>query len=627
MDGAGRRLRDRVVFGLVLFAASSVPFLIAYLSGGRPASRPPEAAGGVVDLRDWDFRRDGPVRLSGEWDFFPGQLLDPAAAVSAVSPLRRSVPDLWKGADAGGVRGRGAGTYRLRVVLPPGAAGLAVRSATASTAFELFADGEPIAAAGVPSADARLARASYAPGVSPALKDKRRGELLLVARVSNHEYRGGGLWRPFVLGVRDDLVAAKRIQDLLALVSCGILVGLAVQHAFIFVLMRPARSSLYFALFALTIALRSLTTGEYLLAALFPGIPFDLLIRLEYVSAYLPIPLAAHFIASEAGRRRPTPVLFLSALFIALIPWAPLPLLTRSILAYYPVALFSIVYVFAAIILPSVRGRTENARTVLSGFVIIASAGLNDMLFASFLVGTGNLIPYALVVFVCILSFALASRYTRAYRQIETLLAEKETFLKEMHHRIKNSLQIVSSVTAMQSHRVGERPAAALFAAMNDRIRAVALVHEKLYAAPASGCVDLGPYVADLVRQTARSNGAAAGGGPEILVGPDPISVPIEVCVDFGLALTEILLNAYKHGGGPRSVELRREGDSATVVVRDAGPGFSAEAIPGAGDTLGFKIVSSVVRRHGGTFSTVTDNGAVVALTMPLAVSAVDPKR
>jgi len=341
-----------------------------------------------------------------------------------------------------------------------------------------------------------------------------------------------------------------------------------------------------------------------------------LLIRLEYVSAYTPIPLAIHFLAAETRSKFPVFILIPCALFVAVIPFAPLPVLTRSILAYYPLIVYSIVFIFAALIIPAVRRKEENSRTLLAGSIVVAVAGVNDMLFASFVVGTGNLLPAALVVFIVIMSFVLASRYTRTFSQTERLLAEKETFLKEMHHRVKNSLQIVSSVVTMQFHRVSNPDSASQFSAMSERIRAIALVHEKLYAAPADGDVDLAEYVRDLVLQSARSNGPVGADIPSLEIGAEVGPSSIEFCVDFGLVLTELLLNAYKHGGGPRRVELRRAGDLVSVVVRDSGPGFKSGIMPGTGNTLGFKIVSSVVRRRGGSLETVTENGAVVTATM-----------
>src|SRR5512142_1332775 len=104
-------------------ARLGLAWMLGVLALGCAARRAPQplAAGGVLDLRDWDFRKDRALRLAGDWDFFPGQLLRGAQAMEAARIGGRSLPDRWKGGEAfppGGsgalAPGMGAATYRLR---------------------------------------------------------------------------------------------------------------------------------------------------------------------------------------------------------------------------------------------------------------------------------------------------------------------------------------------------------------------------------------------------------------------------------------------------------------------------------------------------------------------------------
>lgn len=620
VDSRSARVIRVALLVLAAAAASLLPFFLTSLLDGSDSPRAPLARNGVMDLRSWDLRTDGVVPLSGEWTFFPGELLDDAAAVGRTDGVPRRIPDQWKGSDAGGIGGLGAGTYRLTIRLPPGAERAALRWTTVSTSFEASVSGTIVAAAGHPSRDPAAAVAAYRPGVAE-IPDRllRTGEAAVVVRVSNHEYRTGGMWRPFIFGDAESLRSSKRTADLSTLLFLGILIGISIQHLVVFIFRKAALSSWFFFLFALSIAFRSLVTGEYAITGFFTGISFDLLIRLEYVSAYLPIPLAAHFFFVEFRHRPPYPVLIVLTPFLPLIPFLPLPWLTRSLLVYYPFAFASIAYVAVMMVREAFREKQSGMMPIIIGGVCCMSAAVNDMLFASFKAPIGNMLPPALVAFAVLMTFSLSRRYVDAFAQIEHLLSEKNLYLKEMHHRVKNSLQIVASVMTLQANRVVEPETKALFATMRERVRSVALVHEKLHSSLSGNDVDLGDYVRDLVRQVASSYSPHDGTeSPMVEVGEGIGSAPIEYCVDLGLSLTELLINAYKHAARPTEVSLKRLEDSFLIAVRDAGTGFPAAFDPYACSSLGFKIVVSVIRRRGGEVR--IRSGGLVELLIPFPI-------
>nr|MDA8427175.1 GGDEF domain-containing protein [Treponema sp.] len=397
--------------------------------GGRPS---PRAVAGLLDLRNWDFARCGPVALRGEWLFAPGKLLGAGEASRETAWRLRSVPDLWKGADAGGRDGRGAGTYFLRVLLPaasPGGkpgSGLAIRYTTVSTAFELDADGVLVAEAGRPSVDAASATPAYRPAVRAL--PVSTGTLDLVVRVSNHEYRAGGMWRAFELGPEEKLHAVESLHAVLSLGLMGFAIAVAINSLFVFLLRRRERSYLYFALFSVIIALRVLVTGEYLLVDLVPRIGFGLLIRLEYLSAFTPIPLAVLFLSElfpgEIGPRRKLALILPSAPFLVFMAVAPLGFLTRSILVYYPFALATIAGALALIVVKAALRKRPNAGITLVGSIVIGAAGINDMLYSMFVLRTGNLIVFGLAVFIILQAFVLARRFTLAFGSVESLSSE-----------------------------------------------------------------------------------------------------------------------------------------------------------------------------------------------------------
>jgi len=415
----------RSLLAALLWAAAALAPPLAAQAPARPS--PPRAAGGLLDLSAWDFSRSGAVPLAGEWEFYPGRLL--GSGEEAGPAESRIVPDRWRAGEAGGTEGRGAGTYRLRLLLPQGGPGLGIRIPTVSTAFELEADGIAIASAGKP---ALLASEASAGCFTEVCRLPERGpgssrELELLVRVSNHEYRQGGLWAPFLLGAEEELRAGKRGEDWLTLAFFGVAVSAA---AFVYLLFRRRqreRGNLYFASFALVIALRALVTGNYLLAAIFPGLPFGALIRLSYFTAFAPLPLCILFFGSvfpeEIG---PRARLLACAPFCALglLLAAPLPLLTRSIYLLYPLLLLVMLPTIVLGLGRAYRRKRPGSGPMLAASVFLALAGIVDMLSSSILMRSANVLFPGLVLFIFVQASILARRFAAAIDAEERLSAQ-----------------------------------------------------------------------------------------------------------------------------------------------------------------------------------------------------------
>ncbi len=608
----------------------------ASLSTAAPPAGRLRAEGGLLDLAGCDFGAKTTYKLDGEWLFVPGRLL--SASDDWSGALRQTVPAIWNLGERGtGGGARGVGSYRLRVNLGAPRQGLGIRYTTVATAFELEVNGVLVGGAGRVGTEAQNAEAAYRPGVVRV--DAPAGLLDIVIRVSNHEYRAGGLWRSFTIGDAGALFAAKRARDRRSLVFFAAAIVFALNALAIHAFRPRERSFLYFGLLSLAIALRGITTGEYLFVQLFPRASFELLIRLEYVTAYLAVPAAICYFASlfpdESPRRLKIALLAPFLPFAALIPLAPLPLLTGSMPYFYPVTITAMLAALIFINGRAVVHKRKGAGGMLFGCICLGLAAAIEILFASFLVQRTSVLFIAIALFLLsqsvlqarrlILAFdeveslsrELAAtnlrleeeieRYREAQLKLEDLLGEKETLLREMHHRVKNSLQLVSSIVGLQANRQTNPAALESFDSLRARIRAVSLVHEKLYGSASGESIDMGEYVRDLVAQLGRSFGA--GQSTQVLADVANLRTPMEFCIDLGLALAELVSNAFKHaavpqGGGGAMVALRREGDELVVEVQDDGPGFPeallAAGLRGASDSLGFKIVSSIARKHRG---------------------------
>jgi two-component sensor histidine kinase len=189
-----------------------------------------------------------------------------------------------------------------------------------------------------------------------------------------------------------------------------------------------------------------------------------------------------------------------------------------------------------------------------------------------------------------------------ADREVIAARDRAELMLREVNHRVANSLAIVAALTNMQRSTVSDATALRALDEMQARILAIAGVHKRLYTSPDVQSVDLEAYLGGLVEEL-RSAMLAWGSHHEIKLATDPISVPPDKAVSLGIIVTELVTNAYKYAyvgdqRGDIRVEMIRDGDQGRLSVEDDGVGWSQSgAILGTG--LGTKVIKSMSTRLG----------------------------
>jgi PAS domain S-box-containing protein len=203
----------------------------------------------------------------------------------------------------------------------------------------------------------------------------------------------------------------------------------------------------------------------------------------------------------------------------------------------------------------------------------------------------------------------------RAEDAMKASLREKEVLLKEIHHRVKNNLQVVSSLLRLQSENVSDKKTASLFLDSQERVRAMAMVHEYLYKSPDLARIDFAAYVAGLVRNLDRTFGLTASGHPPT-VGVDDVHLDLDVAVPCGLLLTELVSNAAKYAypagsGGEIEVGFRKSsGGRYELSVADHGVGFAPGFDWMGSPSLGLRIVRLLTEQLQG--EVVMENGSGV---------------
>jgi two-component sensor histidine kinase len=204
--------------------------------------------------------------------------------------------------------------------------------------------------------------------------------------------------------------------------------------------------------------------------------------------------------------------------------------------------------------------------------------------------------------------------------QLESSLQEKEVLLKEVHHRVKNNLQIISSLLNLQSSELSQEQQHILRDSVV-RIRAMALVHESVYAGKTLHNIDMAEYIRQLsnsVLQLYTSN----GGRPEIKIHVDEFPMSVDQSVLCGLILTELLTNALKHAflnpsEGIIIVEVRKEKSRMILSVADNGTGTDPALLENPNGSLGITLIQALTQQLDGKLSLETRNGTRFTVIFP----------
>lgn len=207
-----------------------------------------------------------------------------------------------------------------------------------------------------------------------------------------------------------------------------------------------------------------------------------------------------------------------------------------------------------------------------------------------------------------VLVFRDDSERKRSEQELRDSLAEKVVLLKEVHHRVKNNLQIVSSLLSLQADRMTTPEAAAALLDTQDRVRSMALLHESLYRSGNLARINIPAYIQDLCSYLLSSLGQKAE-RVQVEQRVVPLTLAMEQAVPCGLIINELVSNALKHGfpggrPGTVTVELAREDEAGLLLcVMDNGIGLPPGIDAASSGTLGLMLVRNLTGQLGGSLS------------------------
>lgn len=204
--------------------------------------------------------------------------------------------------------------------------------------------------------------------------------------------------------------------------------------------------------------------------------------------------------------------------------------------------------------------------------------------------------------------------------ELQAALEAQTALLHEVDHRVKNNLQMISSLIVMQSRTIPDEGIRASLRSMLERVEALSTVHRRLYQSDDVSRFDLGDFARDLV-----SDLVAASGRPiQVDFELHQVDLPAERAAPVALIVNELVTNAIKHAfpngaGGSLHISVTQQGDHCLIEVSDDGRGLDGAASPGDGSSFGMKLIRSLGRQLGAEVAwRRAEPGTRATLTIPV---------
>lgn len=209
--------------------------------------------------------------------------------------------------------------------------------------------------------------------------------------------------------------------------------------------------------------------------------------------------------------------------------------------------------------------------------------------------------------------------------QIQKDLKEKELLLKEIHHRVKNNLQIICSLLNLQSQKITDKKALAAFKQSCNRVFSMALVHERLYQSKDFSNINFKQYILNLIAELKIAYHISSKINLNTSI--EDIYLGIDIAIPCGLILNELITNAFQHAfpdnrnGRVRITMKTAKNDICIIKIKDNGIGFSDHVDIQESKTLGLKMVHMLVDQVSGKLQVTNNQGLCFLIKFPLQMS------
>ncbi len=412
-------------------------FIIAGCAKSYSGKDQPKAINGVIDLSAWNFEKDGPVKLDGQWEFYWNSFIEPEAAVEHYKNNFNGyieVPSLWTTKTVAGraVPVSGYAAYKLKIIFPDKISeSVSFRIPSVDSAFEFFIDNKMVFTNGKTGKTEELSLpVYYAPEFVEIIPQR---EVVLVFNISNFHYPRPGIRDSITIGDTKTISSGFEKMLVIDIFLIGAIFLMGMYHLGVYYLRRSDRSALYFALFCLSTVIRLAVTGEGY-AYRFSWINWNIGTALEYILFYISVATCGLFMHSlypvEITRFTAKVVVSVCTVFTLIVLIFPVMIYAQTLIVFNIFVAVSICFFVYNLSVAIIRKR-EDAVIFMFGSVILFLAILNDIMYNYRVTPVSYIMPYGLYSFFFVQSFILSSRFSKAFTAVEELSRNLEEKVAE----------------------------------------------------------------------------------------------------------------------------------------------------------------------------------------------------
>lgn len=410
------------------------------------AQEQPRVVKGVIDLSSYNFLRDGPVELKGEYEFYWNQMLNPSSSGEGTEMNYIKVPGSWYRLrnKVPEIERHGFATYRLMIRLPENVDQVALKIQDVYSASGYFLDGKAIDYLGFPGVNKYQTVTRYSRPVVRSEVNNREVELLI--RVANFDHRLSGIAGGITLGLADQMqqLREREMNRGHFLIGAFMIIGIYFLGLY---LIRSEQYRLYFSLICLLMAMRT---------AMILDLPFELgmnlngltMARLDLLNVYFFAPFFTLMISSIFPFEFPKPafriLLWISLVFIIFVVVSPVSLFSYTLTWFFGFFVAECLLILYVVMLAWSRGRSH-APVFALGLIILFAGILNDLLYEIDAVDTEYMGQYTMFIYLLIYAYIFADKSNNLQRQAEKLATEVS--------QVKNNLEqlVEERTTELQS--------------------------------------------------------------------------------------------------------------------------------------------------------------------------------
>ncbi|WP_433939793.1 ATP-binding protein [Paenibacillus lautus] len=429
---------------------------------------------GELRLEGWDFGTDGSISLNGKWAFYWNQLLDPDDLKQGASPAVSAyvdMPEYWTNYTLNDRKlpADGYATYRLTISGLDSEEPIALKLRNIYSSYALWVNDTLAASAGKPGSTHEASIPKYGPSVVVPVKPDSDGRLTLLVQVANYTYPKGGINNAIELGDAKQLQQEKSVELVRDSLVIGSLLVIGVYHIILYVLRRNDVTPLYFGLFCMCIAVRTMLVGSRFILEIFPAFSWVWFAKVSYLTIYVGelflISYIYHLFPQFLSRKVWRLTQFFTISLTLLVLTTDIRVYDYSLIPFQIYSIGLVLYaVYASIRLA--RQRQEGAVLLILGFSLIFLTAVNDTLNRKGVFTTPALLQFGVLGFVFLQALLLSMKSSRAFFQVErlserllTLDKLKDEFLAKTSHELRTPLHgIIGLADALIDGSSGKLP-------------------------------------------------------------------------------------------------------------------------------------------------------------------------